>query len=156
VSPNTGVVIFVDARGVEYHLDFLKAPFGVDSRELFAHRIPITIRDHGEPKARLSVMHPVHCLEARAASTAELPGYTSKNALRQLCAAVICAREFLREILGAGKTRDVLNLNERIFRFATRNRHAKAVLARHHIDPADAILVDDRLPEPFERSAIPG
>jgi hypothetical protein len=44
--------------------------------------------------------------------------------------------------------RDVLNLNERIFRFAEEDRSARLALERE-IEVFDAVLDDERLPEKF-------
>jgi hypothetical protein len=154
-TPNSGIVTFETEDGIKVEIDFLKSVAGVDTRELFKLRVAIDLPLDDGRTGTLFVMHPVLCLESRCHNTSALPGYDRPNAIKQLRAAVICAREFLRDVLDDGDTKAVLRLNERIFRFATRNLHAKAVLARHHIDPADAILVDDRLPEAFRGIRYP-
>jgi hypothetical protein len=49
----------------------------------------------------------------------------------------------------------VLDLNERIYRFANANRHAIAVFRDHGIDPFEAILADERLPKLFREKRLP-
>ncbi len=49
----------------------------------------------------------------------------------------------------AGAAKAARRLDERIYRFAWENRHARNVFRDHAIDPFDAVLVDDRLGESF-------
>jgi hypothetical protein len=88
-------------------------------------------------------------MESRARNVAELPGHDTPVAVNQLRASVICAREFLREVLDAGKLRAVLDLNERIYRFRRYKPAAGKVLLDHQVDLFDAALCDPRLPEKF-------
>ena len=107
---------------------------------------------HGAAKFR--VLHPLHCLESRAQNVHALPGYDNERGLRQLRAAIVCMREFARELLDQGKVRDVLRLNERVFAFAT-GVPSSSVWARHGISVFEAVLRDPRLPEAFERVRYP-
>lgn len=150
---NTGVVVFVDDYGIKRTIDFIDQPHGLSAAEVHRLAMPFEILDDG---AEFNVMHPVHCLESRVHNTMSLPGYDTPHALKQLRAAVLCAREFLRDILlEFDKPRDVLKLNERIFRFVTKNRHGRAVFPKFGIDPFDAVLLHDALPEPFRTRRYP-
>jgi hypothetical protein len=78
-------------------------------------------------------------------------------AWRQLEASVACARAFSRLLLderGEAAIRDVLKLNERIFRFAQEDRCSKLASDRG-IDAFDAVLDDERLPEKFRTVRLP-
>ncbi len=78
-------------------------------------------------------------------------------AWRQLEASVACARAFSRLLLderGESAIRDVLKLNERIFRFAQEDRCSKLASDRG-IDAFDAVLDDERLPEKFRTVRLP-
>jgi hypothetical protein len=87
--------------------------------------------------------------------------YHTVLGLKQLHAAVSCAREFLRDVLNAPPTqdldpvRDVLDLNERLFQFCTRDRHGRMVHAQTDIDPFAAVAVDGRLGDPFVTRRYP-
>lgn len=68
---------------------------------------------------------------------------------------MICAREFLRELVRGDYLRDVLKLNERIFRFRRHEDSARLVLERHGVDVFDAVLDDPALPEAFHAVRLP-
>lgn len=156
VSPNSGLVLFNDGEGHKRRIDFLHIVFGLDLDEIFDMAIEVEAPDHDET-TRFRVMHPVHCLEARISNVGGLPGYKSAHGLAQARASILCAREYLRDRLDEGEAgiRPVLRLNERIYRFAWGNHNAKIVLQEFAIDAFDAVLVDDRLPEPFRSRRYP-
>lgn len=153
MTPCTGVVEYTDQFARVRTLDFLGAPFGLDAREV--HDMAI-VHEQETPKGvlELRVLHPVHMLESRASNVARLPGYRSPHGLKQLRASVECAREFLRDLLNDGRARDVLRLNERIFRFALRDS-GMGVWVSDGVSVFDAVLRDPRLPEAFERVRVP-
>ncbi|HVZ36227.1 MAG TPA: hypothetical protein VG963_27555 [Polyangiaceae bacterium] len=153
VTPCTGIVQYVDQFSRRLTLDFLGAPFGLDSREVSEMAITFEEQTARGP-LELKVMHPVHVLESRASNVNGLPGYRSPNGLKQLRAAVVCAQEFARDLLDDGRIRDVLRLNERVFRFATR-QHGIGVWLRDGISVFDAVLRDPRLPTAFETVRYP-
>jgi hypothetical protein len=102
------------------------------------------------------VMHPERCMESRVHNSA-LPNKQTDLAWRQLRASILCARAFSQLLLderGEAAIRDVLNLNERIFRFAQENRCARLALDKD-IEAFDAILDDERLPEKFRTIRLP-
>jgi hypothetical protein len=61
-------------------------------------------------------------------------------------ASIVCAAEFLRELLDHGERRAVLNLNERIFRFATESDYGLRA-PEFGAHPFEGVLVDPRLDE---------
>jgi hypothetical protein len=155
-TPNVGVVMFRDSAHNERKIDFVD-PFGLDYDEVCKMAISVDVPD-GNNAVSFLVMHPVHCLESRTCNVSGLPGYRTTLGLAQLRASVICARAYLRDRLDAGDDkamRAVLDLNERVYRFAHSNRHAIAVFRDFQIDPFAAVLVDDRLPIPFHDKRLP-
>lgn len=77
---------------------------------------------------------------------------TDELALSQLRASVASARAWARFLLDEkprANRRDVLNLNERIFRKCTRDMHFRMVYADYGIDAFEAVLVDERLGKEF-------
>jgi len=157
-TPNTGKVVFVDEQGVKQRIDFLGEPFGVSAAELRRMALPFEVEAEGGQRTGLLfyVMHPVLCLESRVANTVGLPGYQTPHALAQLRASIGCAREFLRDVLDVGAVRDVLNLNERIFRCAMDPWKGERLVAAQGIDVFAAVLADDkRLPEKFRTIRYP-
>jgi hypothetical protein len=107
-------------------------------------------------QVRIWVMHPERCMESRVHNSA-LTSKQTELAWRQLRASILCARAFSELLLderGAAGVRDVLNLNERIFRFAQTDRCG--CLARDMgIEVFDALLDDERLPEKFRAIRLP-
>jgi hypothetical protein len=86
-----------------------------------------------------------------------LPNKQTYLAWRQLRASILCARAFSQLLLderGDAAVRDVLNLNERVFRFAQEDRSARLALDRD-IEVFDAVLDDERLPEKFRTVRLP-
>jgi hypothetical protein len=122
----------------------VSAPFGLRAEEVRETALLVDILDDEGAPTGLSfyAMHPVLCMESRVHNVAGLPdAYDNEQGLRQLRASILVAREFVRDVL-AGElgvedpVRDALKLNERIFRFALRDRHAKAVFQTKGLDPA--------------------
>lgn len=153
-TPNSGLVEFKDPGGHERRIDFLAMIFGLDLKEVFEMAIGVEVPDP-TGVTTFQVMHPVHCLEARIANVGGLPGYETRLALDQGRAAVLCAKEYLRDRLDDGKVRVVLRLNERIYRYSRYNHYARLVFLKYGIDAFEAVLVDDRLPEPFRKLRYP-
>jgi hypothetical protein len=159
VTPSTGIVRFVDGGGVEREIDFIDQPYGLRVEDVRRTALPVDFVDDARRATgiRFKILHPVLSMESRIHNVMGLPGYDSPHALNQARAAVTCARHFLRElldVLGADAVRPVLKLNERIFRFATRDRHGRAAFERG-LEPFDAVLVDERLPAAFRERRHP-
>jgi hypothetical protein len=141
----------------ELVIDIVRAPCGLDPGQVFRTSLRVEVLDDDRrPKgARFRVMHPVLLLESRAHDVKGLPGGDSPRARKQLRAAVLCARELLRDRLDERLVRPVLDLDERIYGFCVRNHHGRRVYAVTGIDPIDAVLVDDRLPADFVTKRYP-
>jgi hypothetical protein len=95
-------------------------------------------------------MHPERCMESRVHNRV-LPKKQTDLAWRQLRASIPCARAFSQLLLderGDAAIRDVLKLNERVFRFAQEDQCSRLASDRG-IETLDAVLDDDRLPEKF-------
>jgi len=157
VTPSTAAVVFVDDNGAERTIDFIDQPYGLDGREVYRLALPIRLLDDaGRPTEQaFRVMHPVLVLESRVHNCMSLPGYQTPHAIDQLCASVPCAREFVRDVIGTGRTREALVLFERIFRFCLRDLDGRAVHAKLGVDPFDAVQPDERLPERFRSHLFP-
>lgn len=161
-TPNTGLVLFTDADGVEREIDFIEAPLGLTARDVreTAVRLEMPESDGGE-SAAVWVMHPERCMESRVVNATVL-GKTDALALDQLRVSVICARLWSKVILDSAdvpsedRIRAVLRLNERIFRKCLTDKRFRDVVLDHDVQPFDAVLVDDtRLPEPVRATRYP-
>ncbi len=150
-----GVAIFFDGEGRERRLDVLESAYGMSSQDLRETAVEVDLI-FGEDRVRIWVMHPERCMESRVHNSA-LPSKQTELAWRQLRASILCARAFSELLLderGPAGVRDVLNLNERIFRFARGDRCGR--LARDlGIEVFDAVLDDERLPENFRAIRLP-
>ena len=162
-TPNSGTVVFVDAAGVRRTLDIVSAPFGLDAAEVHATALPVEILDDGGTPTGVSfyVMHPVLCMESRVHNVVGLPGaYDTPQGRKQLRASILSAHEFIRDVIDGrleadDPVRAAMQLNERVFRFATRDRHAKELYRASDVDPAAVMLEDARFPEPFRAKRLP-
>lgn len=155
-SVTSAEVYFQDSDGYPRVIDFLTNPGGVDGREVMDTAVPITIVETG---AKWLVMAPVLCLQSRTYNVMKLDR-DSELSLDQLRASIACTRAYSRELLGAlpssDASKEVLAINERIARQAHKNREWLALPSRHPgIDPFDAVLLDQRLPEGFRERRYP-
>lgn len=156
-TPNSGQVVFADTTGTTHVIDFLSQPFGLDAADVLRTSIPVDVLNNLGQKtgARFRVMHPERCMESRIHNIAGLPGYDSERALAQLRAMVLCTREFLRDLLSAGRIRPALALIERIFHVSCDQKHGRTVCERYGIDPFSAVTQDARLPAEFNDLRYP-
>ena len=152
-TPIIGIVTFLDSDGYERQLDLLDRPYGLQPADITASAIPVEVSRPDGTILHLSVMHPERCMESRVQNT-NLPNKQTGLAWRQLRASITCTRAFSAELLDAGRTRDVLKLNERIFRFAQEQRSARLALDKD-IEVFDAVLDDERLPDKFRTIRLP-
>jgi hypothetical protein len=156
-TPNVGVVSFIDESGTRRAIDFLEVPFGIASAETVirrAQQLEVLTKDGEGTGQVFLVLHPVHTLQSRVANVAALPGGDRPQGLDQLRASIACCRGFTRTVLSNFGQRPALKLNEEAFRIA-RSMHGRRVLERHGIDPFEAVLVDERLPEKFRSRRYP-
>jgi hypothetical protein len=154
-TPNTGLVQFRDSDGHERILDVIGDPYGLTRRDVMERAVRVRYQPKGRSPVHFWVMNPIHCMFSRVHNVVGL-SQQSRLALRQLRVSIQCAREFLRTILDqeeidlADRRRHTMSWNQRIYRFARSDRHARKLERELGIDPFDAVLVDDeRLSERF-------
>lgn len=149
-TPLTGVAIFLDTEGHERRLDVMASVYGLSSEDIRQTAIEAALLVDGDRHVKVWVMHPERCMESRVHNSA-LANKQTDLAWRQLRASILCARAFSQLLLderGEAAVRDVLKLNERIFRFAQSERCSKLASDRG-IEALDAVLDDERLPTKF-------
>lgn len=159
-TPNTGIVLFVDADGIEREIDFIDQPLGLRARDVrdTAVRLLIPI---GEPDGEVGVwvMHPERCMESRIYN-AQVLGKTDTLAMRQLQASILCAREWSRYLLNDDpspeRVRAVLRINERIFRKCRHDLHFREAQTGLGVEPFQAVLAEhEALPPRFQDTRYP-
>jgi hypothetical protein len=151
-----GVATFLDSEGHERRMDFLQSAYGMNSEDIKKTAIEVDLLVGEDREVHVWVMHPERCMESRFHNSA-LAKKQTDLAWRQLRASIPCARAFSQLLLderGEAAVRDVLKLNERIFRFAQEDRCSKLASDRG-IEAFDAVLNDDRLPEKFRTVRLP-
>lgn len=159
-TPNTGIVLFEDSDGETREIDFLVAPYGLDGRDVRDSAVRLSVSNPNGPDLPVWVMHPERCMESRVYNVVGLR-QAGRIAMDQLRRSVVCAKEFSRFLLNdkgapeAERLRAVLRLNERIYRKCLKDQAFRQVVFDHDVDPFDAILVDDRLPERFRQKRYP-
>jgi hypothetical protein len=155
-TPLAGAAMFLDSDGHKRRLDFLENVYGMNSDDIRSTAIEVDLLPGEDRQVPVWVMHPERCMESRVHNSA-LPNKQTDLAWRQLRASILCARAFSQLLFderGETAVRDVLNLNERIFRFAQGDRCARLALDRG-IEAFDAVLDDERLPEKFRTLRLP-
>ncbi|CAN5563493.1 hypothetical protein BH20ACT15_BH20ACT15_04490 [soil metagenome] len=160
-TPITGSVVFLDSDGHRRELDFIESPRGLNARDVRDTAVRVTTADPaGGQEIPFWVMHPERSMESRVYNVAELRR-TGAISMDQLKVSIDCAREWSRALLGdesfsaRKRQRAVLRLNERIFRKCRSDRSFRAMHRRHQVDPFEAVLVDERLPDEFHERRYP-
>lgn len=144
-----GVALFLDGDGVERRLDVMHSIHGMRSDDIRDTAIEAEVDLDDRQPIPVWLMHPERVMESRVHNSS-LPNKQTELAGRQLRASILCARAFSQLLLDErGAVRDVLNLNERVFRFALRDSDARRIALSDGIECLDAVLADDRLGEPF-------
>jgi hypothetical protein len=155
-TPLAGAAMFLDSDGHKRRLDFLESVYGMNSEDIRTTAIEIDLLPGVCGQVPVWVMHPERCMESRVHNST-LANKQTDLAWRQLEASVACARAFSRLLLderGEAAIRDVLKLNERIFRFAQEDRCSR-LAAERGAEAFDAVLDDERLPEKFRTVRLP-
>ncbi len=155
-TPLAGVAIFLDGAGHERRLDVMTSVYGMSSDDIRQTAIEAELLVEDDRLVHVWVMHPERCMESRVHNSA-LSNKQTDLAWRQLRASILCARAFSQLLLderGEAAVRDVLKLNERIFRFAQQDR-CSALASDRGIDAFDAVLDDERLPDQFRTVRLP-
>lgn len=130
--------------------------YGMNSDDIRRTAIEAELLVDGDRQVHVWVMHPGRCMESRVHNSV-LSNKQTDLAWRQLRTSILCARAFSQLLLderGEAAIRDVLNLNERIFRFVQEDRCTRLALDRN-IEAFDAVLDDERLPEKFRTVRLP-
>ena len=145
-SPSTGIVLFVDADGIEREIDFIDQPLGLRARDIRDTAVRLVVLgDEGGQETHVWVMHPERCMESRIYN-AQILGKTDRLAMRQLEASIICAREWSRWMLdeesSQKRVRAVLRINERIFRRCMGDMHFRGAEVGLGVDPFKSVLAD--------------
>lgn len=151
-----GVTIFLDSDGIERRMDFMRSVYGMSSVDVRSTAVHLDLILADGREAPVWVMHPERCMESRVHNS-DLANKQTDLAWRQLRASILCARAFSQLLLderGEAGVRDVLSLNERIFRFAQHGRCSRLARDRQ-IEICDAVLDDERLPEKFRAVRLP-
>ena len=136
------------------------SPYGLDGRDVRDSAVRLSVSNPSGPDLPVWVMHPERCMESRIYNVVDLR-QAGRIAMDQLRRSVVCAKEFSRFLLNdegvaeAERVRAVLRLNERIYRKCLKDRAFRQVVFDHDVDPFDAVLVDDRLPERFREKRYP-
>lgn len=155
-TPLTGVAIFLDSEGRERRLDVMASVYGMNAEDIRQTAIEAELVIDEDRRVNVWIMHPERCMESRVHNSV-LANKQTDLAWRQLRASILCARAFSQLLLderGEAAVRDVLKLNERIFRFAQEGRCTRLALDRN-IETFDAVLNDERLPEKFRTARLP-
>jgi hypothetical protein len=159
-TPSTGIVLFRDSEGNRRQIDFVDAPHGLSARDVANTAVQMHLPDAGSREIPVWVIHPERLMESRVHNVIGL-GHSSAHAIRQLRASIECAAGFSRMILDTQelgpivRSRTVLKLNERIYRFC-RRQPARRLFRDRGIDPLEAVVVDhDGLPAKFREIRYP-
>jgi hypothetical protein len=159
-TPNTGIVLFQDADGIQRELDFLGSPLGLRAQDVRDTAVEMRVSNPEGPSVPIWVMHPERCMESRICNVMDL-GQSGPIAMEQLRQSITCTREYskrilqLRSIEKKDRIRAVLRLNERIFRRCHRDRRFRDIVLDHGVDPFEAVLLDSRLPADFQSKRHP-
>ena len=155
-TPLTGVAIFLDSEGRERRLDVMASVYGLNAEDIRQTAIEAELVIGEDRRVNVWIMHPERCMESRVHNSV-LANKQTDLAWRQLRASILCARAFSQLLLderGEAAVRDVLKLNERIFRFAQEDRCSKLASDRG-IEAFNAVLDEERLPEKFRTVRLP-
>lgn len=155
-APTLAVVRFVDRNGHERIIDFLRNVYGLEEQRVRETAIPVETRDaSGDPSGiELKILHPVLCLESRVHNVHSLEGYQTPRALKQLTAAVGCARAYIVACCERGDTRAAHDAIRVVGELACSDA-GRAVFAVHNIDVLEAIPNDTRLGDAFFSHNLP-
>lgn len=155
-EPTVALIRFTDRNGQERIIDFLRTVYGLDEKRVRDTAIPVETRDaSGAPSGvELRILHPILCLESRVYNVHGLEKYQTPRALKQLEAAVGCARAYIRECCDRGDTRGAHRAVQVIADLASGDA-GRGIFALHQIDPLEAIPNDRRLGESFFSENLP-
>jgi len=147
-ATSSTAIVTANVDGHEVLIDFIGHVIGLKAKDLeTAVEMVLPARVDGQATTfTLPVMHPVAVLKSRVANVMT-PGLqrTDDVALRQMRAAFIVAREYLREQLDAGDLKEVTACYRSVFEWARSDIHGREVDRVHGLDPMELIVPDARL-----------
>lgn len=159
-TPSTGIVLFSDSEGHRRQIDFVDAPYGLNSRDVSETAQRVELPEGKGTTTSALLIHPERLMESRVHNVIGLR-QDRAQAIEQLSAAIECAGAFSRLILDAHdpgpviRRRAVLKLNERIYRFSRRPR-ARRLFRERGIDTFAAVVADHpALPRKFREVRYP-
>ena len=132
--PNSGT-LYVPLRGGELIVQFLHSPFGAQREEIRRSARQLDWRGRALP-----VMHPILCLEAKIECLFGLD-QTGRQDRKHVELAMLCGQEFIRDLLGERRERDVLAAIERIVQIALSEGGLR-------LAAEEALLVESAIPSP--------
>lgn len=155
---NSGALYYVDEHGHRRVIQFLTRVFGgrtLDRTTATAVWFDL-LADDGHAVGAFRVMHPLMALKSKAINTQAPLHRRDERSLKQLRAAIICAREYTRDLLDAGQQREALDLVEQLFKFVDKDRRGRDVARTTGIDPWHAVLVNHAgWPDAFRTRRFP-
>jgi hypothetical protein len=139
-TASTALVV-ATINGKRITIDFLSNVLGVRPRDLRAVELLIPVRlPEGETRLIVPVMHPVPCLQSRIANVLH-PATQRRDdaAMRQLRAALIVVREYIREVLESGDVREAQQWVRDLYRYLRSNELGRIVDHELGIDPLEIV-----------------
>ncbi|MFT3906025.1 MAG: hypothetical protein QM718_06970 [Steroidobacteraceae bacterium] len=127
-------------------IDFLDSLIGMSSADIQSRAVELTL-PNGK---RLRIMHPLDVLESRLRNLASLPAKRNAQGIEQGRLAIEVVRHYVREMLAAGRPRDVFEAAERLHEMAG-DRRLLGVHFDYALDPLEA-MPSDQVPHESFRS----
>ena len=135
-SPNADVIL-IPWRGIRLRIDILTSVYGLSTTDV--EQNALTYQGHGSLAGiSIKILHPVHCVESKAANLANLP-QAHRQDEKQLELSLLVLNEFLKE--PTLEPRRVLRLCERIYAIAL-NRTGREVFLKAGIELEKAVPVE--------------
>lgn len=138
-TPNSAVVeVTVNDKLIT--IDFIHTVLGIKHGHLRKSELIVPARTPEGTVLIIPVMHPVECLISRVANVLS-PGLRRRDpvAIRQVQAAPIVVREFIREALHDGDTREAHACLQRLYRYLRSNQFGRRAHLDVPVDPLEII-----------------
>ncbi len=146
-ATNAGYVA-VDLGGRTVGINILVSPYGVPAAQVAETAIPVDVAE-----LELRVIHPVLLMQGKIANVSGLRH--DPKELRQARASILCAREYVADLIEEGQVDDAMALIKKIFRFARTGLHVKRAYQMFGLEPFDAITPHPSLPAAFREKNYP-
>jgi hypothetical protein len=149
MTPSTALVE-ADIVGRKIIIDFIGNVLGVQQKRLedstVELRVPFVF-DGSNHELTLLIIHPVHCLQARAANVMHpMMNRRDDASLRQLRAAVIVVSAYILDRLQNGDHKEATWSVKELSRWL-RHQHARAIYEELKIDPLEILRIVSEAPE---------